>query len=66
MIVYLLKLNGVIFLDSFYPLYPPSRDVPLDLSIAPEALHITSVPDVLILPSDLAPFVKVTTIILLS
>ena len=44
---------------SYYPLYPPSADTPIDLSLAPEALEIPSVPDVLILPSDLAPFVKV-------
>ncbi|XP_020571946.1 DNA polymerase alpha subunit B [Phalaenopsis equestris] len=43
---------------SFYPLYPPSESVPLDLSLAPEALDIPSTPDVLLLPSDLAPFVK--------
>ncbi|KAJ4960970.1 hypothetical protein NE237_020880 [Protea cynaroides] len=29
---------------------------------APEAMHISSIPDILILPSDLAPFVKVTMI----
>ncbi|XP_031474526.1 uncharacterized protein LOC116246801 [Nymphaea colorata] len=44
---------------SFYPLYPPSVGVPLDLSLTPEALQIQSIPDILILPSDLAPFVKV-------
>lgn len=44
---------------SFYPLYPPSTSVPLDLSLAPEAMDISSTPDVLLLPSDLAPFVKV-------
>ncbi|XP_078441934.1 DNA polymerase alpha 2 isoform X3 [Wolffia australiana] len=44
---------------SFYPLYPPSTEVPLDLSLAPEALAISAAPDVLLMPSDLAPFVKV-------
>lgn len=44
---------------SFYPLYPPSASVPLDFSLAPEALDIPSTPDVLLLPSDLAPFIKV-------
>ncbi|KAH0451038.1 hypothetical protein IEQ34_021730 [Dendrobium chrysotoxum] len=44
---------------SFYPLYPPSISVPLDLSLAPEALEIPCTPDVLLLPSDLAPFIKV-------
>ncbi|XP_051122291.1 uncharacterized protein LOC127245449 [Andrographis paniculata] len=47
---------------SFYPLYPPAEDVPLDFSLGKEALHITSVPDVLVLPSDLANFVKVLSI----
>lgn len=47
---------------SYYPLYPPSLGVPLDLSLAPEALDIPLIPDILILPSDLSPFVKVNTI----
>lgn len=47
------------FLNSFYPLYPQSEDVPLDFSIAPEALDISIVPDILILPSDVKYFVKV-------
>ncbi|KAI6686661.1 hypothetical protein NL676_032574 [Syzygium grande] len=44
---------------SFYPLYPPAEGIPLDLSLAPEALHFSLVPDVLILPSDMKYFVKV-------
>ncbi|KAL5991145.1 hypothetical protein ACLOJK_012051 [Asimina triloba] len=44
---------------SFYPLHPPALGFPLDHSLAPEALHITSLPNILILPSDLAPFIKV-------
>ncbi|XP_022734880.1 DNA polymerase alpha subunit B-like isoform X2 [Durio zibethinus] len=47
---------------SFYPLYPPAEGVPLDLSLAPEALHISSVPDLLILPSDIKYFVKVLSL----
>lgn len=47
---------------SFYPLYPPSVGVPLDLSLAPEALQITSIPNILTLPSDLAPFVKLLSL----
>ena len=46
---------------SYYPLYPPAAGVPLDFSLAKEALEISSTPDVLLLPSDLAPFVKVIT-----
>ncbi|CAM8912938.1 unnamed protein product [Rhodiola kirilowii] len=54
--------NHIIAQRSFYPLYPPAEDVPLDMSFAPEALDIPSVPDILILPSDLAPFVKVLSL----
>lgn len=56
-----LTLTGLncLGLDSFYPLYPPSADVPLDLSLAPEALEIALSPDILLMPSDLTPFVKV-------
>jgi DNA polymerase alpha subunit B len=46
---------------SYYPLYPPAAGVPLDFSLAKEALEISSAPDVLLLTSDLAPFVKVIT-----
>lgn len=44
---------------SFYPLYPPAESVPLDSSLAPEALQLSLIPDVLILPSDIKYFVKV-------
>ncbi|KAB2084340.1 hypothetical protein ES319_A05G327800v1 [Gossypium barbadense] len=45
--------------QSFYPLYPPAEGVPMDFSLASEVLHISSVPDLLILPSDIKYFVKV-------
>lgn len=45
--------------NSFYPLYPPAIGVPLDFSLAQDALRILSFPDILLLPSDLAPFIKV-------
>ncbi|KAL7093886.1 hypothetical protein ACP275_11G067200 [Erythranthe tilingii] len=48
--------------QSFYPLYPPAEEVPLDFSLANEALQFSSVPDILILPSDLAHFVKVLSL----
>ncbi|KAJ9549338.1 hypothetical protein OSB04_021881 [Centaurea solstitialis] len=44
--------------NSFYPLYPPAEDTPVDLSLAPEALRMSTVPDILITPSDLTQFVK--------
>ncbi|CAL1413478.1 unnamed protein product [Linum trigynum] len=49
--------------QSFYPLYPPAEDVPLDFSLSPKALHIASPPpDILILPSDMKYFIKVLTL----
>ncbi|KAK3040809.1 hypothetical protein RJ639_029153 [Escallonia herrerae] len=54
--------NHILSQRSFYPLYPPAEGTPLDLSIAPEALQISSVPDILILPSDLAHFVRVLSV----
>lgn len=51
--------NHILNQQSFYPLYPPAESVPLDFSLAPEALQLSLVPDVLILPSDLKYFVKV-------
>ncbi|XP_062157586.1 uncharacterized protein LOC133865235 [Alnus glutinosa] len=51
--------NHVLCQQSFYPLYPPAEGIPLDFSLAAEALHISSIPDILILPSDMKYFVKV-------
>ncbi|XP_057431377.1 uncharacterized protein LOC130724206 [Lotus japonicus] len=51
--------NHILNQQSFYPLYPPAESVPLDSSLAPEALQLSLVPDVLILPSDIKYFVKV-------
>uniref|UniRef100_A0A0D9XY55 DNA polymerase alpha subunit B n=1 Tax=Leersia perrieri TaxID=77586 RepID=A0A0D9XY55_9ORYZ len=48
--------------QSYYPLYPPAAGVPLDFSLASGALEISSAPDVLLLSSDLAPFVKVLSL----
>ncbi|KAF8725458.1 hypothetical protein HU200_019981 [Digitaria exilis] len=48
--------------QSYYPLYPPAAGVPLDFSLSKEALEISFPPDVLLLPSDLAPFVKVLSL----
>ncbi|GLU06162.1 hypothetical protein SLE2022_232160 [Rubroshorea leprosula] len=47
---------------SFYPLYPPVEAVPLDFSLAPEALHLSLLPDLLILPSDIKYFIKVLSV----
>ncbi|CAN8243808.1 unnamed protein product [Cochlearia groenlandica] len=47
---------------SFYPLYPPPESLPYDSSLAPQALRISSMPDILILPSDMRYFVKVLSL----
>lgn len=54
--------NHILNQRSFYPLYPPAEGIPLDSSLAPEALHLSSIPDILILPSDLAHFVRVVSL----
>lgn len=41
----------------FYPLYPPPLGTCLDLT-ADAALQLQQLPDLLLLPSDLAPFAK--------
>lgn len=51
--------NHVLCQQSFYPLYPPAEGIPLDFSLGAEALHISSIPHILILPSDMKHFVKV-------
>ncbi|KAJ0094674.1 hypothetical protein Patl1_16868 [Pistacia atlantica] len=48
--------------EIFYPLYPPAEGIPLDFSLAPEALNITSIPEIIILPSDMKYFVKVLSL----
>lgn len=60
--VYLTFLLFYLFImhNSFYPLYPPAEGVPLDFSLAPQALDISVIPDILILPSDMKHFVKVS------
>lgn len=47
---------------SFYPLFPPAQTVPLDLTIAAGSLDLSSSPEILLLPSNLAPFVKVVSL----
>ncbi|XP_010415340.1 PREDICTED: DNA polymerase alpha subunit B-like [Camelina sativa] len=47
---------------SFYPLYPPPESLPYDSSLAPKALEISSIPDILLLPSDMRYFVKVLSL----
>ena len=45
-------------LCSFYPLYPPPLGACLDTSLG-QALDMPCTPDIMILPSDLAPMAKV-------
>ncbi|ESQ28529.1 hypothetical protein EUTSA_v10018287mg [Eutrema salsugineum] len=47
---------------SFYPLYPPPESLPYDSTLAPKALQISSIPDILLLPSDMRYFVKVLSL----
>ncbi|KAG7586165.1 DNA polymerase alpha/epsilon subunit B [Arabidopsis thaliana x Arabidopsis arenosa] len=47
---------------SFYPLYPPPESLPYDSSLAPKALQISSIPDILLLPSDMRYFVKILSL----
>ncbi|CAL5321169.1 unnamed protein product [Camellia sinensis] len=54
--------NHLLSQHSFYPLYPPMEDTPVDFSLAPEALQIPCNLDILILSSHLAHFVKVLSI----
>ncbi|GMN49155.1 hypothetical protein TIFTF001_018320 [Ficus carica] len=49
----------IAWVDYFYPLYPPAEAVPLDFSLASEALEISLIPDILVVPSDMKYFVKV-------
>ncbi|KAM7250757.1 hypothetical protein ACFE04_022640 [Oxalis oulophora] len=57
------KLAGhILNQKSFYPLYPAAESIPLDYSVAPEALQISWVPDILIVPSDMKYFVKVLSL----
>lgn len=43
---------------SYYPLFPPPADVPLDCSLGAGGLAMPCTPDLLVTPSDLAPFAK--------
>eukprot|EP00877_Chromochloris_zofingiensis_P003455 jgi/Chrzof1/1310/Cz10g02170.t1 len=45
---------------SFYPLYPAHPSTPLDTT-SDHALRLSSLPDLMLLPSDLAPFAKVVS-----
>lgn len=46
---------------NYYPMYPPSTNVALDVS-SPDSLDIMSIPEVLVTPSDLAPFAKIAKV----
>lgn len=52
-----MTLTGSIY--SFYPLFPPALGTTLDLSLSPGSLDLPSNVDIMVLPSDLNPFVKV-------
>ena len=48
-------------LRSFYPLYPPALGACLDTSLGAALLMLVT-PDVLLLPSNLAPFAKLVQV----
>lgn len=50
--------SHVVSQRSFFPVYPPPRGALLDTSLAAEHLRLPLIPNILILPSDLAPFAK--------
>lgn len=54
--------NHILNQRSFYPLYPPAEGIPLDFSLAQEALTISTIPDIIILPSDMKYFIKVLSL----
>ena len=47
---------------SFFPLFPPPLGTPLDCSRAGPLLDMPCTPDLLLLPSDLAPFAKLCAV----
>ena len=47
-------------LRSYYPLYPPPLGACLDTSLG-QALNMPCTPDIVLFPSDLAPFAKVVS-----
>ena len=49
---------------SYYPLYPPSEDVNADLEHFEEGVKMSVMPHVLISPSDLRYFIKVSCILI--
>jgi DNA polymerase alpha subunit B len=53
-------LNIVMCLRSYYPLYPPPLGACLDTSLG-QALNMPCTPDIVLFPSDLAPFAKVVS-----
>jgi len=55
-----LSLKSMIEQRSFYPIYPPNQELPIDYSHIDSLLMNEGTPDILITPSDLTQFVKVT------
>jgi DNA polymerase alpha subunit B len=51
--------------QSFYPLYPPAEEMNLDLELWAKYAALEVTPHILILPSDLRCFVKVSSSLLI-
>ena len=56
-----LGLRGILEQRLYYPLYPPNAETPIEYSEIGQ-LYINEAPDILITPSDLIQFSKVTIV----
>jgi len=55
----------IVVVCSFYPLYPPHPDVPVDVEKFDVHCRLPVAPHVMVLPSDLRCFIKVECLVLL-
>lgn len=52
-------MNYMFHQGSFYPLMPPSMDVPLDSALAVKFAQLKTIPNMMIVPSDSKGFIRV-------
>lgn len=57
-----LSLQNLLEQRSLYPIYPPNLEIPIEYSQIEALMMSQGAPDILITPSDLIQFVKVTTL----
>jgi hypothetical protein len=53
------SINYIFHQKSFYPLMPPHDNTPVDLGLADEYAKLTTLPNMMILPSSLKCFLRV-------